>query len=439
MKKIFSILTVLALIISSCEQQQDTTPATGSITFEFSTPTTARLQEFNPDAILVTIETESGETVHSLARIELYQLSDQFLSNSVLQVPVGNLKITQLLAVNEENEVTHVIPTEGSVYASSVEDPLPIYFEVSKDQRVEFNLQLIKLEGNSADYGYTGFVIEETNTLQEVTLNFSMLAPDYFVTEGYDSVRVTLTHEAMSISKLLTITSPTTATGSFTINWTTIQNTPNVTCQNCWTIKVQAYHEVIDDVLQVYHVNEIYSEEEVIITRTTTSLDINEGNLIVHAETPYSHSLALNMQSHFSDDSGYYRFTIDNDFCNTSISYDIYKPIVDLTYSKDLTVWLGEDNYDYLFSIKYNDEIGVGHYNENLDPLCSTYDINSNWGSLTWFIALDDLSYLYCYIVWESQIDPHDPPYTGRNSQTSTGYFKAVSKEEFETRKMRRK
>ena len=112
-----SLLLLFLLLTVACEIEQDTKPEQGKFSLSFSGSSNAKTSEvFAPTAVLISIKNSKGEIVLDLQRLELYNFFGQFFTsdNAKLKLPVGEYQITDLLVVNAQNQVTHVVPKSGT-------------------------------------------------------------------------------------------------------------------------------------------------------------------------------------------------------------------------------------------------------------------------------------------------------------------------------------
>jgi len=163
----FTFLLLIVFLISfSCEQNPETEPNKANVTFGFTNNINSKLSDtFNPKAILVSVANSDGVLVANLKRMELYNFSGSYLTNESLELVPGNYAITQLLVVDEANNVTHVLPLEGSLHENLVEDAAPIHFTIGAGENKTQNIQVVKVEGSSREYGYVTFEIDDVSSL----------------------------------------------------------------------------------------------------------------------------------------------------------------------------------------------------------------------------------------------------------------------------------
>ncbi|MFN9502683.1 MAG: hypothetical protein ACK57K_15290 [Chryseotalea sp.] len=164
----FSLFLFCLLLTFSCQQEQEVKPVYGKLNLGFSGQTSARTSEtFSPTAILISIKNSKGESVLNLQRLDLYNFSGQFVTsdNEKLKLPVGEYQITDLLVVNAQNQVTHVVPKSGTPGAAGVVDVLPHKLIIKADEETKTTFIVTKVTKPASDYGYATFeVVEKVNS-----------------------------------------------------------------------------------------------------------------------------------------------------------------------------------------------------------------------------------------------------------------------------------
>lgn len=109
--------------------------------------------------IVITIEKSNGEKVYTSKRLELYNFSGSFISQSIaLEVANTPYKLTEFLVLDLNYKVIFATPLESSALAYLVTDPLPISFTVTKNQITKVVPEVLSTELNPVkDFGYATF------------------------------------------------------------------------------------------------------------------------------------------------------------------------------------------------------------------------------------------------------------------------------------------
>lgn len=167
---LWSCALLCSLSISCSDENQ---PAKGSVSFSFANKTTpgARIQE-TASKLLISIKDAQGVLVHDKEEIDLFNFEGEFISEPLV-LGIGSYTLVEFIVLNANNEVIYVCPIEESSLAYLVELPLPIAFEVEKDEVTNLVPEVISAEGHSAiDFGYTAFGFNVANTLKFLSAAF---------------------------------------------------------------------------------------------------------------------------------------------------------------------------------------------------------------------------------------------------------------------------
>jgi hypothetical protein len=77
-----------------------------------------------PDALLLSLETSTGESIFLHKQIALLRLGDSFITEP-LNLPPGRYSITDFILIKDETEVLFATPRQGAPLAPAVNHPLP--------------------------------------------------------------------------------------------------------------------------------------------------------------------------------------------------------------------------------------------------------------------------------------------------------------------------
>ncbi|MCZ8020491.1 MAG: hypothetical protein O9302_08395 [Cyclobacteriaceae bacterium] len=173
-----SLLLLFLMLTVACEIEQDTKPEQGKFSLSFSGSSNAKTSEvFAPTAVLISIKNSKGEIVLDLQRLELYNFFGQFFTsdNAKLKLPVGEYQITDLLVVNAQNQVTHVVPKSGTPGAAGVVNVLPHKLFIKADEETKTTFVVTKVTKPAGEYGYATFEVVEnvnlTGKLKEILID----------------------------------------------------------------------------------------------------------------------------------------------------------------------------------------------------------------------------------------------------------------------------
>ncbi len=143
-------------LFSSCEENP-TEPQKNEVTFSFETSSNTHSRESLPEAasIILSLEDDNGSPVVTDKKIPLNSISDNYASSPLL-LEIGDYSVTKFLVLDESDNIVYGTPKEGSLLASFVDNPLPVYFEISADKVSNITLDVIETSySDIEDLGYT--------------------------------------------------------------------------------------------------------------------------------------------------------------------------------------------------------------------------------------------------------------------------------------------
>jgi len=164
------LLIALCCFVTSCtKENNDNSKTTGTITFSYNSILNKSAKTLSqdvkgdssnvdiPQTIVISITDNSGNLVYNLEEIPLYNMNGNYISKPI-SLEKGNYKLTDFLVVNKDGKVLYLAPKEESPKAYLVSDPLPIGFNVNKDQVTKVGVEVIKNTGEDPiEFGYTTF------------------------------------------------------------------------------------------------------------------------------------------------------------------------------------------------------------------------------------------------------------------------------------------
>lgn len=169
MAKLHSIACFIVLILlfsTGCEPEQAIKK--GKIEFAFeSSSANAKVKTDSETLrfILITVKNQSGETVYSRKKIELFKFGENYISEPV-EFLAGQYSLTEFFVINDAGVVSYAVPLEESRLAYLVSLPLPINFNITEDQTNKITPQVVATDGFSAeDFGYTTFSFDILKTI----------------------------------------------------------------------------------------------------------------------------------------------------------------------------------------------------------------------------------------------------------------------------------
>ncbi|HAM97557.1 MAG TPA: hypothetical protein DCQ26_03010 [Marinilabiliales bacterium] len=187
-------LIFLVTLLWSCQKDNNNIEyPMGSIEFTISKPTLKSLKtidttEIQLNSVVVVIEDFGGNIIKNYEKIELLNLNGYYLSLPI-SLPVGNYKLSGFMVLDNNNNVVYISPKKDSPKAYLVEKPLPIEFEITKDNTVKIVPEVLNSENTiPEDFGYTTFsfdIVETFDFLMGVFVynddiqNFELTSADF--------------------------------------------------------------------------------------------------------------------------------------------------------------------------------------------------------------------------------------------------------------------
>lgn len=204
------ILLILGSMFVSCQKENELEIVNHEIEFSISFGGNSLKNGLVPEEcnsldnahkIVLSIETEAGEsTNYTDAELNFYKMGDSYFSEKIA-LKVGSYKLTKLLLVDKDNQVLFATPMLGSIQAQNVDNPLPIPFDVVKDQAIGVNVEVLCALGlNPDDFGLVGFWFEKIETIsfmiavselgKNVILaaNLEVSKDDYYYTQSLEAI-----------------------------------------------------------------------------------------------------------------------------------------------------------------------------------------------------------------------------------------------------------
>jgi len=195
------------------EQQQDESNEL-QLSFNINPNGNGRIEEdFNPSEILVSIVDENQVLVIDRELFGVNAFGNSFLVNPIL-LEIGAYQITEFLVLNEDGEIILATPTENSILASLVENPLPVGFQITSDDVSEVALEVISTEGvDPENLGYASLsfniiptidILVSTFSVNETNTGFSLVASSLLVDGDGDSLFTVNLGDSINVVKLRT-------------------------------------------------------------------------------------------------------------------------------------------------------------------------------------------------------------------------------------------
>ena len=179
MKPLKALLWILVLLpvffLNSCEKPFDAEQE-GILKLSLTVDQQGDLKSVLSDSnnfrshyLIVSVVNENGEMVMNDERLDLYNFGGQWITEEI-KLKVGAYELTKFLVVDPLGNVLYAAPIEGSPKAYLVNDPLPIQFEIMKNQITAVVPEVLAVLGEPPEeFGY-------------LTFSYSIVVPlDFFI------------------------------------------------------------------------------------------------------------------------------------------------------------------------------------------------------------------------------------------------------------------
>lgn len=147
MKKISTIL-IIFLILSSCQIFPPADTASGSFNLEINMP------DARPQTISLIYQNPDGESRQVLANLKP-QGNDDYITSDI-KVMTGNYALIQFIVLDQQDSILAAAPLSGSTKAASVSLPLPYTFNVTRNNTITVEPEIVSYNASDTPelYGY---------------------------------------------------------------------------------------------------------------------------------------------------------------------------------------------------------------------------------------------------------------------------------------------
>lgn len=170
----YLIFTLILGFIFSCEKNKiELNQGKGSLEFTLNVPSeimqkslkSAPINENNINSVVISITNADSVSIYDKKKIELFNMNGYYIS-SPLSLTTGSYFLTEFFVTDSANNVLYLTPKTGSPKASLVDNPLPIQFNIKKDEVNKLTLEVLSAENSTpSDFGYATFSFNIIETL----------------------------------------------------------------------------------------------------------------------------------------------------------------------------------------------------------------------------------------------------------------------------------
>ena len=169
-KNLFYAVLLFSVSFASCKKDNNNErESQGTIQFGLS-PSKRQTKQENistseaPAAIIITIADSKGKVAIESKKIALINMNGSYISES-LSLVIGNYNITKFMVLNNSDSVIYATPLKGSNLAYLVNTPLPIAFNISKNNVTKMVPEVLSVESfKPEDFGYYSFSFDVVKT-----------------------------------------------------------------------------------------------------------------------------------------------------------------------------------------------------------------------------------------------------------------------------------
>jgi uncharacterized protein (TIGR02145 family) len=169
-KNLFYAVLLFTVSFASCKKDNNNeNESQGTIQFGLSVSKQQTKQENMsasevPASIVITIADSKGKVVIDSKKIALFNMNGSYISES-LSLVIGNYNITKFMVLNNSDSVIYATPLKGSNLAYLVTTPLPIAFNISKNNVTKMVPEVLSVESfKPEDFGYYSFSFDVVKT-----------------------------------------------------------------------------------------------------------------------------------------------------------------------------------------------------------------------------------------------------------------------------------
>lgn len=162
---------LLSIAILSCTNDDPGNVQNGEVEFGFDLKDISEknfksldTDTITPVAIVFSIEDAVGSLVYDTEEVELYNINDSYISNSISLLD-GDYSLVKFWVVDMDGNVIYASPLEGSDFAYLVNNPLPIEFAVNFDETIKLVPEVLStVDVTPEDFGHISWFINMVET-----------------------------------------------------------------------------------------------------------------------------------------------------------------------------------------------------------------------------------------------------------------------------------
>lgn len=203
-KLIYLLFPILSILLVNCNEENNDFVTEGKIEFRATIDGSENKSSnnlSNVSAAIVTIEDENGAKIYESNQLNLYKFNDVYITEP-LSLNTGSYMLTSFYLIDSSESVRYASPLSSSEMAYLVDQPLPISFNVTKDEITTLEPEVLSTEGYTPDdFGYFNFGFNEVEIFDFLIAvckyntsieNFELTDAELLITSDDDTLYINL-------------------------------------------------------------------------------------------------------------------------------------------------------------------------------------------------------------------------------------------------------
>jgi hypothetical protein len=162
--QVFILFILAGIGFISCKKESDSGVAQLEFSIFLNSSGLKSASVSEASYVVVTIEDASGKVVKISEKLELYNMSGNYITQPISLVS-GNYKLTRFLVLDASNNVMYASPLKESASAYLVHEPLPLAFQANTNSVTKLVPQVLAANSNTPEsFGYSTFSFNVVET-----------------------------------------------------------------------------------------------------------------------------------------------------------------------------------------------------------------------------------------------------------------------------------
>jgi hypothetical protein len=162
----FTVIFMAGIVFfASCEKTDSPTLKQGNIEFALTLDSDdAILKSATTDSVsnagyrlIISVSSDDSVLVFDKKVVPMYRFGEQFISEGI-EIATGKYSLIEFMVVNFAGDIIYATPRRGSPLAQLVSNPLPVYFEVKPNAKVQLRVEVVPVGNHPPqEFGYLNF------------------------------------------------------------------------------------------------------------------------------------------------------------------------------------------------------------------------------------------------------------------------------------------